>query len=323
MSIVVQTGRAPVEILRPADLAERGVTEWAARRQVTAGAWTRLRPGYLVARPAREFYPDTFHALQVFAGLDAVRGPWVASHWSAALLHGIALHDVLPAPVALSRPAARGRVNETNGTTLFWTRLDEREIGTARGLPVTAPSRTVVDLACRASVESAVVAMDSAIHKGLTSMDEISAAVSAGSGRTGIGKARAALAQARVGAESPYETLSRLLMARSGIPEPILQHPIADERGHIFARADFYWPDGRLIGEVDGASKYRDATGAVSQSRFDREKVREQELADLGYDIIRWRATDLRDPELLADRILNRLAMRCALLGRPSGILRR
>lgn len=310
MSIVVPTARGPVEILRPADLAERGVSEAIARRRIADGVWTRLRPGYLVMQPERAFYQETWHALRVYASADAHIDECVVSHWSAALIHGLALYEVLPRPVALTRPAVRNRSKESGDTRVYAAALSDAEIVKKRGLRVTSVERTLLDLCRNVEFESGVVAVDSALHASLTSENLLSEAESSAYMRKGVRRFAAALRAARSESESPLETVSRLTFPRFGVPQPLLQFPIRDENGRVLVRGDFYWEDERVIGEADGRGKYRDSTGAPSLSKFEAEKAREARLRDLGFEVIRWGFDDLADPVEWAARLNRRLEMR-------------
>lgn len=309
MTISVPTVHGPLEIYRTSDLTTRGITTWMLRDRILTGEWGRIQPGYYVSAPPRELSHEQWHALGTHASADAYHEDWAVSHHSAALAWGIALYRLLPAPIHLSRDAAATRSVARPHTKLLWTPLPESSVTSIGPLRTTTPCRTLLDLCRSVPHTAAVVAIDSALHLGLASTDLLTATFEAPSRLPRITDARLALRAARPGAESPFETVSRLFFAAHGIPEPVLQHVIRDN-GRFVARGDFFWPEAMLIGEADGQSKYRDSRGQVSQERFDQEKDREAAIRDLGYDVIRWRPADLRAPEQLAERILRRIASR-------------
>jgi hypothetical protein len=79
-------------------------------------------------------------------------------------------------------------------------------------------------------------------------------------------------------------------MLELGFRLPVLQHEVHDG-GELVARVDFWWPDVRLVGELDGRLTYR--AGGVPDPRAaeDRvwgEKRREDRLRALGLRVIRW-----------------------------------
>lgn len=90
------------------------------------------------------------------------------------------------------------------------------------------------------------------------------------------------------------------------LPPPDLQLEVHDTSGRLVGRCDFGWARYRTLGEFDGRVKYgrllregQEAGDAV----FD-EKVREDELRNLGNEVVRWIDADLRDPAALRARLV-------------------
>ncbi len=83
-------------------------------------------------------------------------------------------------------------------------------------------------------------------------------------------------------AESPLETLGRLLIQEHGLPPPEPQFAVADDFG-VFAYADLAWPDARVIVEFDGMLKY---DGREPQA-LRREKQRQERIERLGWIVVR------------------------------------
>jgi hypothetical protein len=88
------------------------------------------------------------------------------------------------------------------------------------------------------------------------------------------------LADAR--AESPLESVSRLVLRWAGLPTPDLQVTLFDEYGVPVGRGDFYWDEFGVVGEADGRTKYDD------RSVLTREKLRQERLEDLRAVVCRW-----------------------------------
>ena len=84
------------------------------------------------------------------------------------------------------------------------------------------------------------------------------------------------------------------------------QVKIADPRGSIVARVDLLIGE-RVVVEVDGALKYADDPDGHT---LFREKVREDRLRELGYEVVRVTWADLADPAGLLSRV--RAALRRA-----------
>jgi very-short-patch-repair endonuclease len=57
--------------------------------------------------------------------------------------------------------------------------------------------------------------------------------------------------------------------------------------GEFVARTDFYWKEHRIVGEFDGMGKY-DGPDVIR-----REKLREDALRDLGFQVFRWTWAEL------------------------------
>jgi very-short-patch-repair endonuclease len=101
------------------------------------------------------------------------------------------------------------------------------------------------------------------------------------------------------------EYRSRVLLRDLGLMPDDLQAAIADDSGRTIGRVDFLWTRDRMVGEFDGAVKYRRGvlgTRDPGDAVF-AEKVREDRLRSAGYTVVRWTWADLDRPDELADRI--------------------
>jgi very-short-patch-repair endonuclease len=221
----------------------------------------------------------------------------VACGRTAATLWGVELagrsDDVeVVAPVSSGHDAIAG-VRVTRRA------LSPGEITRRRGIPVTTPVRTALDLARIHPLDDAVVAVDQFLRPGLVFLDEVRTAAATRTGRD-CRRVRAVLHLADGLAESPQETRLRLLLHRSTLPRPVAQHRI--HVGDVFvARVDFGWPDARLAVEYDGAWH-----GERQQVAKDRRRLNQVTAA--GWRVIFVTAADLRHPERLIARVQAALA---------------
>jgi len=125
------------------------------------------------------------------------------------------------------------------------------------GLPVTTAARTVVDLARTLEFRVGVVAADSALHQRLVTKADLLAEIADCPRWRGIRRAAEVVEFADGLAESPLESIARVVFRDRGLPAPQLQAWFgAGFEGSV--RVDFYWPRYRTVAEVDGALKYRD-----------------------------------------------------------------
>ena len=210
---------------------------------------------------------------------------------TAAWLHGL---DLPPCdPIDVVAPLAC-RISARAGTRLRRAQLDRDEIVERMGLPVTRIERTISDLALLVSLTDAVVAVDEALHKGLTDLTALWQSVASSAHRRGVGRLRRVLRVAEPRTESPMESRLRVLLILAGLPRPDAQVEIRDEAGMFIARVDFLYPRARLVIEYDG-STHRDTL--VDDSR------RQNRLIQAGYRLLRFTSSDLRAPTAVVDQV--------------------
>jgi hypothetical protein len=157
------------------------------------------------------------------------------------------------------------------------------------GLRCTSPTRTAVDLARHLTFRQAVVAVESTLRHKLTTEARLEAVLAECTGWPYIRKARRVLAITDAKTESVAESLARAVFAEVGLPVPEAQVRVFHADGWEIARVDFLFA-GRVVVEVDGRLKYTDP-----KVLWD-EKVREDRLRELGYEVVRLTWADLVGP---------------------------
>ena len=294
---------------RAASLRAAGYSEDDVRRLLRTGVFTQVRRGAYA-----EHLPDdgdACHALLLRAALTELAPGAVASHVSAAVVHGLPTWR-LPlerAQVTVDRRSG-GRVDPR--VHVYTAPLHPDDVVTVDGLVVTSLARTVVDIARWAELEPAVVVADAALRARDLQADEAclrSALVDAlrrAKGWPGVPAARRTVAFADGRAESVGESRSRVALARAGVPTPVLQLPVRHAGGTAYA--DFGWPEQRTIGEFDGKAKYERLLrpGQTSADAVYEEKLREDAVRAEGWEVVRWRWADLRDFAPTAARLRER-----------------
>ena len=153
-------------------------------------------------------------------------------------------------------------------------------------------------------MDRAVAAGDRALALGL-SPTELQWVLSGMERWPGVRRARRAVAFLDPRSESPGESVSRVRFVYEGLPVPELQQDIRGPDGEVVARVDFFWRAQRTIGEFDGKVKYGRllAPGQSAGDVIYAEKVREDLLRDLGWQVVRWLWADLYRRGVLADRV--------------------
>jgi hypothetical protein len=265
-----------------------GMSAKQMRSLLRSGDLVRMRYGVYATRAAVAAAmddPRRRHALEVLAVTTSVGRDSVASHHSAARIHGLDLLRPAPADiVTLTRPRSRpsGRPR-SDGIVFRVAALPREHVTPCWGVWVTSVPRTAVDLARTLSFTDAVVVADSALRLGKTTKSELSRVVNACDRWPGVDQARRTVAFADGRAESVLESCARVTFDTFGLEAPDLQVTFRGE-GFVF-RGDFYWARYRTIAEADGMAKYEDPQRARDQLR------RDGLLRDAGYRVVHftWR----------------------------------
>lgn len=132
--------------------------------------------------------------------------------------------------------------------------------GMSQVVLATSPARTLVDCALLYSFAEALPMFDSALRKGMVSVDDVIAVCDELSGD--CGHVFRLLNYADPASENGGESLCRAMIIEQGFAVPKLQRVFPDpDNTYDSARADFVWflPDGRIVVlEYDGMRKYVD-----------------------------------------------------------------
>jgi hypothetical protein len=251
--------------------------------------------------------------VQAFAPL--LREGDAYSHSTAALLYGA------PLPHALER---QQRLHVTSSTGDSFRRrgivghsASSLPIALHLGVPVVEPAHAWFQLAGMLAHDDLVAVGDYLVTPNrrrrtpaIASLDALMAAIPERS--RGAGRARRALADVRVGAESRMETLLRLLLIRAGLPEPLLNPPMLIE-GEVL-HPDFAYPQWDVVLEYEG-DEHR-----LDPHRWRSDITRRERFETAGQRVIRVHADDvLAQREQFLARICRAIAQRRTL--EPSGTL--
>jgi predicted transcriptional regulator of viral defense system len=258
--------------------------------------WGVYAPAAPAATAARG--PAGEHALRAAAALAAVGPVAVASHHSAALIHGLDLFGKPAAAVAVTRPpGADGSRTARPGISLHIAALPAGHVTVRSGVPVTSVARTVVDLARTSSFPAGVTVTDSALRDATVSEADLHAVLTTCGRWPGIQRARQVVAFSDARSESVLESISRVAFHDQGLPPPVLQAWVGDA-GEVIGRADFLWRFHRTIGEADGAIKYADPSRAMAQLH------RDARLRQAGFEVVHFTWYEIiREPDQVAASI--------------------
>jgi hypothetical protein len=179
------------------------------------------------------------------------------------------------------------------------------------GLLVTSRIRTVLDLAAFTRFAEAVAPLDHVLRPDRNlqlhalTKDELEAGIESVYSSAAKRRIRAAIAFADSLSGSAGESYSRSRMHVAGFEAPVLQHAVYDANG-LVGYADFYWKQGKVVGEFDGVEKYVKAeflNGRTPSQAVMEEKKRENRIRATGLNVVRWDWADLMEAGKL-ERVL-------------------
>jgi hypothetical protein len=278
-----------------AQALECGYTGRQIRLLVDTGLWIRLRHGILVDGNQLLASSQSGRALLDIAGAALTLGrPSAGADRSALLAHGLPLMQSTNTVSLIADKSARGG-SAKQPILVRAARLPDEHLALSNGVRLTSVARTLTDLLRFLSARDAVVAIDAALNRGLTTLDEL-VRMAEETGALPVLMQLLPLCDGR--SESPLETISRLALLDLGIPRPELQHEVRDASGQLIARVDFWWEESLTVGEADGLTKYETAED------LRREKVRQARLEQLVRHVVRWTLDEIStEPEAVASRL--------------------
>lgn len=250
-----------------------GITRGSIEHRLAAGSLHRVLPAvYAVGHTGVD------RTAWMIAALLYARRDCVISHATAAALWELVAEE--PQMVALT--VAARRVRQVDGVRIHEVAdLDARDVRFRYGLPVTAPARTLIDLAATASDAALERALNEARLTQRLTDAQLSAALDRCPGRTGTARVRALLRSERGPAvtRSDAERLLRGLVDGGRLPAPQYNVWVL---GHL---VDAVWPDVRVVVEVDGYDVH------ARRRTFESDRRRDQRLTAAGYVVVRitWR----------------------------------
>ena len=163
------------------------------------------------------------------------------------------------------------------------------EIVALDGLVVTSRVQTWLDISRRMSIDELTVVADHLIRRprpelegrgeAYASIGDLAETLDRHKGTPGIRKARLALEQARVGADSAPETRLRLALARAGLPEALLNAP-TELRDGVVRQPDLSYPSYRVAAEYDG-------DGHSEAGQVIRDIARDEDFSLAGWTLVR------------------------------------
>jgi hypothetical protein len=171
---------------------------------------------------------------------------------TAAWIYGVGVQDRRAHLVWMGRPNGSWR-RERPGCMVREITVDSSDLHQVAGTLVTTPVRTAFDCARWLSLVEAVVVADALAHAGLITPAAFAAYVHTHRKLRGVRQADRVVALVEPLSESPMESRLRTLLVNAGFEVPVPQYLVRNARGDVVGRADFAYPEHRIIVEYDGA----------------------------------------------------------------------
>lgn len=223
---------------------------------------------------------------------------WSGRSATVAGLSAAALHRTAWIDDWLLAELNRGSRDKTRGIILHSDTLDDDEMCVRDGIRLTTPARTAFDLGRRIGLTAAVIRLDALMNATELKVADVELLAERHRGARGLVQLRQALQLVDGGAESPYETKTRLVLVGAGLPRPQTQIEVLNDWGAVTARIDMGWEEWKVGVEFDGAQHWTDP----AQRTWDIDRLAELEAR--GWTIIRVSADMLRHrPHVVIARI--------------------
>jgi hypothetical protein len=271
-------------------LRELGLTDDAVHKRVAAGRLHRIHRGVYSLVP-RELL--TWEGLYMAAVLAC--GPGAAiSHRSAARLHELRNYGYTRIEVTVPRGSYRKhqRVLVHCSTT-----LTDRDVTVVNNIPATTVARTLFDLGELLTPRQLERAFDQAEILQVLDARAINDQLARNPTRRGAKSVKHLLKTHYIGStptDNEFEDAFLALTRDIGLPDPRSQYYIDPGDGEPPIKADFAWPDRKIVVETDGHRTHR------TRNAFETDRRRDQRLTAAGWAVIRitWRQLTHRQHEL-------------------------
>jgi very-short-patch-repair endonuclease len=277
-------------VVSATQLAELGYSHSAVGRLSESGRLHRIHRGvYAVG------HTDLDHQGRVMAQVLA-NAPAVASHWTAAWLHGLTRTNT---SIHLTAPTRRHR---RPGFRVHYANLAPEDVCAADSIPLTSLARTILDLAPLVDAKRLDRFISRAEELRLFDLRDFESLLARTSGHRGHAPLDAALRLYRPDLATTRSNLERdfrALVRAHDLPAPAMNHIVGPYE------IDAYWPEERFGVELDVFATHG------SRLSFEEDRRRADDLLGLGVEITR--VTDLRlerEPQRVVESLAGHLARR-------------
>jgi very-short-patch-repair endonuclease len=270
-------------------LAAAGLGRGAIEHRVAECRLHRVHRGvYLVGHVVPPPFAREMAAVLACGDGAALSHHSAASMWSLPSLEAAGVDVTVAGRDPGDRPGIR--VHRTR-------RLHPVDVRRCQRMSVTAPARTLLDLAAMVPIRDLERAVDEARVRRLVRPRQLLDVLERSPGRRGAGTLRRLLDGDPALTRSEAETRLLTLLRAAGLPPTAVNARVGRYE------VDFLWREQRLIVEVDGYAYHG------TRAAFERDRARDADLQARGYRVMRvtWRQL-VDEPEALIAHIAQALA---------------
>jgi predicted transcriptional regulator of viral defense system len=218
----------------------------------------------------------------------------VLSHRSAARLHGLRNYDYHRIEVTVPKRSQRTHSGVAVHTS---TTLTAADVTVVNAIPTTTVARTLFDLGEAITPRQLERAFDQADIMHALDLNEIHDQLARNPNRPAAAAVKHLLKTHYIGStptENEFEDAFLALTRSLNLPDPTPQFYIDPGDGEPPIRADFAWPDRKVVVETDGHRTHG------TRGAFESDRRRDQRLTAAGWRVIRstWKQLTNRPHEL-------------------------
>lgn len=281
-------------VITAAQLESLGVPQRTSYRRCLPGRpWQRLLPGVFLLRTGEPTRRQLVEAALLYCGDQAV-----ITGLESCRRQGLRRPAQRGDPVHLLLPAHLKTMSSgyvlVERTTRMPTAIP------VDGLPLAPAARSVLDECRRLTKLGQVRALLAEVVQQLdVDPAELSAELENGSNR-GSALPRAALREITHGARSAAEAEAMTLVRRTGLPEPLWNFELRDERDRYVATPDAWWDDVALAWEIDSYEFH------FGQPGYAATLARNNRYAAAGVAVVQTVPSRLRtEPQAVVDELVS------------------
>jgi very-short-patch-repair endonuclease len=269
-------------VVSRAQLIDLGIGRRAIQRRLESGRLRRIHRGVYAVGHRVVSREGQWMAAVLAGGKGAV-----LSHESAAALWELRARRGRQIDVTVGKHAERP------GIRFHRAQLDPTEVTQRKGIPVTTPERTIIDIAATLTPSQLERAIRQAEYEHLTTLATLTSCLSSRHAGRGAKALRKALALADSGKGITRKELERRFRAftrKYALPPPDTN--VQMRIGDRWIEADCVWHDDRLMVELDSRAAHHNVHA------FESDRARDRALQAAGWKVIRitWRQlTEERD----------------------------